>query len=179
MAVSPLRLPLDRAVRFAISDALASVKSHMYDLEYIQRRPPQELATWNRYLTELRSLHQLLLALPSLETAQWLTDEQADGAPTFTPFINSISDAKTSIRRVHSWLLSLPQVKLADDTSDFFISAAAVSEQQQYVRQVDRVLKQLQTLPAPGSDAWYAKYKSTSEPVKPVTSQHRLVSAVA
>ncbi|MEO1182449.1 MAG: hypothetical protein AAFX51_16735, partial [Cyanobacteria bacterium J06636_28] len=60
------RLPLDRAVRYAVSDALASVKSHVYDLEYTQRRSSQEVTTWNNYLAELRALHQLLLNLPSL-----------------------------------------------------------------------------------------------------------------
>ena len=156
--------------------ALASVKSYVYDLEYTHRRSPQELATWHNYLAELRSLHQLLLALPSLETAQWLTDEQADYAPTFTPFVHGIADAKTSIRRVHSWLFSLPQV--ADSTSAQKKDSVFL-EQQYYVHQIDRALKQLQTLPTPGSDAWYVKYEPVAEPVAPMSSQHQLVPAVA
>ena len=70
MATSPWRLQLDRAVRYAVSDALAAVKSHAYDLEYTHRRPTQEVTTWANYLADLRTLHQLLLNLPNLETAQ-------------------------------------------------------------------------------------------------------------
>ncbi|MEM1250791.1 MAG: hypothetical protein AAGI69_00065 [Cyanobacteria bacterium P01_H01_bin.21] len=178
MATSLWRLPLDRAVRYAVSDALASVKSHVYDLEYNQRRSPHEVTTWNNYLTELRVLHQLLLNLPSLETAQWLSDDQAYTAPTFTPFVNGITDARTSIRRVHGWLLSLPQVA-ADSTS--VASSSLLSEQNYYFNQVDEALTQLQLLPAPGSDAWYAKYEPNVEKtvtsVKP--SQQSLERAVA
>ncbi|MEM9486885.1 MAG: hypothetical protein AAGA83_24700, partial [Cyanobacteria bacterium P01_F01_bin.116] len=175
---SPWRLPLDRAVRYAVSDALASVKSHMYDLEYAQRRSPQELATWNNYLAELRALHQLLLALPSLETAQWLKDDQAIHAPTFTPFVNGITDAKTSIRRVYNWLHSLPQTTSADSMSGIKNNSVLV-ERQRYIHQIDKVFQQLQRLPAPGSDAWYAKYKPVMEPVSSVSPQQPLVRAVA
>ena len=166
MATSPWRLPLDRAVRYAVSDALAAVKSHVYDLEYAQRRSPQEVVTWNNYLAELRALHQLLLNLPSLETAQWLSDDQAGTAPTFTPFVHGITDARTSIRRVHNWLLSLPQVAI-DDSYELH-SSTVLREQQHYIQQVDKALTQLQTLPAPGSDDWYARYRPAIE--KPVTS---------
>ncbi|MEM7062964.1 MAG: hypothetical protein AAF572_07360 [Cyanobacteria bacterium P01_B01_bin.77] len=185
MAASPSRRPLDRAVRFAVSDALASVKSHVYDLEYTQRRSPEELVAWNNYLAELRSLHQLLLSLPSLETAEWLTDEQADHAPTFTPFVHGITDAKTSIRRVHTWLLSLSKVSLAED-STFTLEDNSVSlKRSQYVRQVEQVLTQLQRLPAAGSDAWYIKYQPAAETptvetvVSPQRSQPVRVRAVA
>ncbi|MBE9067914.1 hypothetical protein IQ260_14770 [Leptolyngbya cf. ectocarpi LEGE 11479] len=166
MAASVSRRPLDRAVRFAVSDALASVKSHVYDLEYTQRRSPEELVAWNNYLAELRSLHQLLLNLPSLETAEWLTDDQADHAPTFTPFVHGINDAKTSIRRVHNWLLSLPQASFTEDSA-FFL------ERNQYVHQVDQALNQLQRLPVAGSDAWYAKYQPAVETVETVVSTQR------
>lgn len=178
MAASVSRLPLDRAVRYAVSDALASVKSYVYDLEYTHRRSPQELATWHNYLTELRSLHQLLLALPNLETAQWLTDEQVDYAPTFTPFVHGIADARTSIRRVHSWLSSLPQVHALDSASARGKDSVFL-EQQYYVHQVERALKQLQALPKPGSDAWHAKYEPVTEPVSSMSSQRHRVPAVA
>lgn len=179
MAASVSRRPLDRAVRFAVSDALASVKSHVYDLEYTQRRSPEELAVWNNYLAELRSLHQLLLGLPSLETAEWLTDEQADHAPTFTPFVHGITDAKTSIRRVHNWLLSLPQVSLVKDSA-FVENSSVFLERNQYVHQVEQVLTQLQRLPAAGSDAWYTKYQPAVETVvSPQRSQPVRVRAVA
>ena len=177
MAASLSRLPLDRAVRYAVSDALASVKSYVYDLEYTQRRSSHELATWHNYLTELRSLHQLLLTLPSLETAQWLTDEQADYAPTFTPFLHGITDARTSIRRVHNWLSSLPQVA-AFNSASARGKDSALLEQQYYVHQVERALRQLQSLPKPGSDAWFAKYEPVTEPVSAMPAQ-RLVPAVA
>lgn len=179
MAASPSRLPLDRAVRYAVSDALASVKSHVYDLEYTQRRSPQELATWNNYLAELRALHQLLLTLPSLETAQWLTDAQADRAPTFTPFVHGINDAKTSMRRVHNWLISLPQAT-PEDSTHALEKTSVFREQQYYIHQIDQALKQLQMLPMPGSDAWYAKYTPAFEPlVASVASQQSRVRAVA
>lgn len=183
MAASPSRLPLDRAVRYAVSDALASVKSHVYDLEYSQRRSPQELATWHNYLAELRSLHQLLLNLPSLETAQWLTDEQADHAPTFTPFVHGINDARTSIRRVHSWLRSLPQGPAVSSTPTLEKNPVFL-EQQYYIGQIDHALTQLQLLPVTGSDDWYTKYQpvveleSVSTPQTPAT-QPSLVVAVA
>ena len=174
MALSPWRLPLDRAVRYAVSDALASVKSHMYDLEYAQRRSPQELAPWNNYLAELRALHQLLLALPNLETAQWLTDDHAMHAPTFTPFVSGISDAKTNIRRVYNWLHSLPQTA-AEARMSGSKTSAALADQQRYTHQVDQAFSQLQMLPAPGSDAWYRRY----QPVASVPSQQPMVRAVA
>lgn len=158
MTTSTWRLPLDRAVRYAVSDALASVKSHVYDLEYTQRRSPQELISWKNYLTELRGLHQLLLNLPSLETAQWLADKHAHSAPTFTPFVHGITDAKTSIRRVHGWLASLSQATLDDSTSDLN-NNSTLSEQQYYFNQVDQALVQLQALPTPLSSAWHAKYE--------------------
>ncbi|MEO0351313.1 MAG: hypothetical protein AAF282_14830 [Cyanobacteria bacterium P01_A01_bin.15] len=175
MATSTLRLQLDRAVRYAVSDALAAVKSHMYDLEYVQRRSPQELTTWNNYLVELRALHQRLLNLPSLETAQWLGDERAEQAPTFTPFVNRISDAKTNIRRVHSWLISLSQAATTGHESDE--SAVALLEQKNYSHQVAQALKQLERLPAPGSEAWLRKYQSAVEASLPV--QQSRVRAVA
>ncbi|ESA32620.1 hypothetical protein N836_25230 [Leptolyngbya sp. Heron Island J] len=180
MATSPWRLPLDRAVRYAVSDALAAVKSHVYDLEYAQRRSPQEVGTWSNYLAELRSLHQLLLSLPSLETAQWLSDDQSHGAPTFTPFVHGITDAKTSIRRVHNWLLSLPQADV-NDSSYELNGSSVLREQQHYIHQVDQALTQLQTLPAPGSDDWYARYRPTVEKaVASVTaSQQSLERAAA
>ncbi|MEM6252078.1 MAG: hypothetical protein AAF821_04070 [Cyanobacteria bacterium P01_D01_bin.156] len=155
MAASPSRLPLDRAVRYAVSDALASVKSHLYDLEYNQRRSNHELASWNNYLSELRALHQLLLNLPSLETAEWLTDAQADCAPTFTPFIHSLGDARTNIRRIHNWLLTLPKDALADADSD----SVVLEQQQYYIYQINCALSQLQLLPRPGSDDWYERYQ--------------------
>lgn len=170
MAVSPWRLPLDRAVRYAVSDALASVKSHMYDLEYTQRRSPQELETWNNYLADLRTLHQRLLALPNLETAQWLTDDHAMHAPTFTPFVSSIGDAKTNIRRVYNWLHSLPQ-----STTRTAQANAALADQQHYTHQVDQALSQLQLLPAPGSDAWFRQY----QPPAPVSAQQPLARVAA
>lgn len=180
MAVSPSRRPLDRAVRFAVSDALASAKSHLYDLEYTQRRSPDELVAWNNYLAELRSLHQLLLGLPSLETAEWLTDDQADHAPTFTPFVHGITDAKTSIRRVHNWLLSLPQVSLMDGGTFVSESNSVFLERNHYVHQVDKALTQLQRLPVVGSDAWYTKYQPAVETVvSPQRSQQTRVRAVA
>lgn len=173
MAASISRRPLDRAVRFAVSDALASVKSHVYDLEYTQRRSPKELVAWNNYLTELRSLHQLLLSLPSLETAAWLTDEQADHAPTFTPFVHGITDAKTSIRRVHNWLLSLPPASLTEDSAFVREDSSVSLERNQYVHQVDQALTQLQRLPVAGSDAWYTKYQPAAETVETVVSPQR------
>ncbi len=176
MATSPWRLPLDRAVRYAVSDALAAVKSHVYDLEYAQRRSPQEVVTWNNYLAELRALHQLLLSLPSLETAQWLTDDQAASAPTFTPFVHGISDAKTSIRRVHNWLLSLPQ---STSNKDSYGLNSILREQQYYIHQVDRALTQLQSLPVPGSDDWYARYQPTVEKTVTAASKKSLERAVA
>lgn len=174
MAASTSRLPLDRAVRYAVSDALASVRSHMYDLEYAQRRPKQELATWNNYLAELRTLHQLLLNLPSLETAQWLTDDQADYAPTFTPFVNRLSDAKTNIRRVHNWLLSLPKASVVANES---ILDSVALEQQHYMGQIDEVLTQLQLLPVPGSDDWHHKYQPVVHAPMPTAKSPVLVSA--
>lgn len=178
MAASPWRLTLDRAVRYAVSDALASVKSHVYDLEYTQRRSTQEVAAWNNYLAELRALHQLLLSLPSLENASWLTEAQSINAPTFTPFVSGITDAKTNIRKVHNWLQSLPQT--AGNTSALEKSSVGL-EQQYYTHQVEQVLTQLQMLPAPGSDAWYAQYQPVLEKttVTPVASQQPLVRAVA
>ena len=172
MATSTLRLQLDRAVRYAVSDALAAVKSHMYDLEYVQRRSPQELTTWNNYLVELRALHQRLLNLPSLETAQWLGDERTEQAPTFTPFFSGISDAKTNIRRVHSWLISLSQTATTGQEAD-----AALLEQKNYSHQVTQALKQLERLPAPGSEAWLYRYQSAVETSLPV--QQSRVRAVA
>ncbi len=162
MATSPWRLPLDRAVRYAVSDALASVKSHVYDLEYAQRRSTQEVVTWNNYLAELRALHQLLLSLPSLETAQWLTDDQAISAPTFTPFVHGINDARTSIRRVYNWLLSLPPAPVKDIAYELN-GNSMLREQRYYINQVDRALTQLQTLPIPGSDEWYTRYQPAAE----------------
>lgn len=180
MATSPWRLPLDRAVRYAVSDALASVKSHVYDLEYTQRRSPQELMTWNNYLVDLRALHQLLLNLPSLETAQWLTDNHAYGAPTFTPFVHGLTDARTSVQRVYSWLLSLPQETTADNMPELDETSVSL-EQQQYIHQIYQALNKLQLLPTPGSDDWYNKYQPTVEKVfTPVTiSQHSLEPVVA
>ncbi len=182
MAASLWRLPLDRAVRYAVSDALASVKSHVYDLEYNQRRSPQEVVTWNNYLADLRALHQLLLNLPSLETAQWLTDDQAYGAPTFTPFVHGITDARTSIRRVHNWLLSLPQKTAVDSTYEFE-DKSVLSEQQHYAYQIDKALTKLQMLPTPGSEAWYATYEPTLEhsltPLTTTAPQQTLEPAVA
>jgi len=174
MAAFPWRLTLDRAVRYAVSDALASVKSHVYDLEYGQRRSTQEIATWNNYLAELRALHQLLLNLPSLEKAEWLTEEQATNAPSFTPFVSGISDARTTIRKAHSWLLSLP--KVADSTSGLEKNSV-VLEQQYYIHQVDQAFSQLHRLPAPGSDAWYAKYQPVL--TTSVVAQQSLAKAVA
>lgn len=158
---TPWRLPLDRAVRYAVSDALASVKSHVYDLEYAQRRSPQEVSTWSNYLAELRSLHQLLLGLPNLETAEWLTDDQAYGAPTFTPFVHGITDAKTSIRRVHGWLHSLPQETVGNTSESK--DESLLFEQQHYIHQIEQALTQLQMLPAPGSDAWRKRYEPSIE----------------
>lgn len=179
MAASPWRLPLDRAVRYAVSDALAAVKSYVYDLEYTQRRSPQEVVTWNNYLAELRSLHQLLLGLPSLEAAQWLTDDQAVSAPTFTPFVHGINDARTSIRRVHTWLLSLPPAT-AKGSAHELTSNTVLEEQRYYVSQVDRALTQLQTLPVPGSNEWYARYQPAVEKtVATVAPQPSLERAVA
>ncbi len=179
MATSPWRLPLDRAVRYAVSDALASVKSHVYDLEYTQRRSPQELMTWNNYLADLRALHELLLNLPSLETAQWLTDDQAYSAPTFTPFVHGISDARTSIRRVHTWLLSLTQGTTGGISE--LNNKSVLLERQHYIRQIDQALTKLQMMPTPGSNSWYAKYEPTVEKtLTPVTtSQPSLEPAVA
>ncbi|MBT9311652.1 hypothetical protein [Leptothoe kymatousa] len=176
MAASPSRLPLDRAVRYAVSDALASVRSHMYDLEYAQRRSKQELAAWNNYLAELRALHQLLLNLPSLETAEWLTDDQADYAPTFTPFVNRLSDAKTNIRRVHNWLLSLPNA--ASVMGESSLNSVAF-EQQHYMGQIDHALTQLQLLPVPGSDEWHSKYQPVIPTAVSAAKSPALVSAVA
>lgn len=176
MATSFWRLPLDRAVRYAVSDALASVKSHVYDLEYAQRRSPQEVTTWNNYLAELRALHQLLLDLPSLETAQWLTEDHAYRAPTFTPFFSGITDAKTSLRRVHGWLLSISQPA---EGSTFKLKSSVLLEQQHYFHQVDQALTQLQLLPTPGSDAWYARYQASTPTVTLATPQHPLERAVA
>lgn len=171
------RLPLDRAVRYAVSDALASVKSHTYDLEYTQRRSPQEVTTWNNYLADLRALHQLLLNLPNLEKAQWLTEDQANNAPTFTPFVSSINDAKTNMHRVHSWLLSLSQTAAAS-TSELTESANIV-EQRHYTHQVSNVLTQLQTLPTPGSKAWQTRYAPAVEVSPARAVQQPLVKAVA
>ncbi|NEQ48974.1 MAG: hypothetical protein F6K11_02415 [Leptolyngbya sp. SIO3F4] len=176
MAASPWRLTLDRAVRYAVSDALASVKSHVYDLEYSQRRSTQEIATWNNYLSELRALHQLLLNLPSLEKAQWLTDDQSMLAPSFTPFVSGITDAKTNVRKVHNWLLSLSQE--SDSTSDLEESSS-VLEKRYYTHQIDQAFKQLQMLPVPGSDAWYAKYQPVVESLTAVAAQKPLAKAVA
>lgn len=162
MSASLWRLPLDRAVRYAVSDALASVKSHVYDLEYTQRRSPQELKSWNNYLAELRSLHQLLLSLPSLETAQWLTDEHGHSAPTFTPFVHGITDAKTNIQRVHGWLASLSRATAKDSTPEP-VNSSTLSEQQYYFNQVDHVLAKLQMLPTPLSKAWLTKYEPAVE----------------
>ena len=176
MKTSAWRLPLDRAVRYAVSDALASVKSHVYDLEYTQRRSPQEIISWKNYLAELRGLHQLLLNLPSLETAQWLADNHAHSAPTFTPFVHGITDAKTNIRRVHGWLASLAQTTLDDSTSDLK-TKSALSEQQYYLNQVEQAVVQLQTLPTPLSSAWYAKYEPAVEKLTPAQqSRERAVA---
>ncbi|MGD1854498.1 MAG: hypothetical protein ACFB2W_09615 [Leptolyngbyaceae cyanobacterium] len=173
MAASSWKLTLDRAVRYAVSDGLASVKSYVYDLEYTQRRSTQEIAAWNNYLRELRELHQLLLTLPNLEKAEWLSDDQIIGAPTFTPFMSGITDAKTNVRKVHSWLFSLLQsgdlAAAADQTS-------VSLEQEYYTHQVDQVLKQLQLLPAPGSDTWYTKYQPV-EAAKPAVAQPSLAVA--
>lgn len=171
------RLPLDRAVRYAVSDALASVKSHVYDLEYTQRRSPQEVTTWNNYLADLRKLHQLLLNLPSLEKAQWLTEDQAENAPTFTPFVSSINDAKTNMRRVNNWLLSLSQV--AEASTSELIESSDIMEQKHYTHQVNNVLTQLQTLPAPGSKAWQTKYEPAVDVSPSRGIQQPLVRAVA
>ncbi|EKV00830.1 hypothetical protein Lepto7375DRAFT_2965 [Leptolyngbya sp. PCC 7375] len=178
MATSPWRLPLDRAVRYAVSDALASVKSYVYDLEYSQRQSSQEVITWNNYLADLRDLHQLLLNLPSLETAAWLTDDDAYNAPTFTPFVNGIADAKTSIRRVHGWLLSLPH-GTTDHKSERRSRSISI-EQEYYFRQIDKALTQLQLMPTPGSEAWYTKYEPAVEKVASVkASQQPRERAVA
>ncbi|MEA5466758.1 hypothetical protein [Leptothoe sp. PORK10 BA2] len=170
------KLPLDRAVRYAVSDALASVKSHVYDLEYTQRRSPKEVTTWNNYLAELRALHQLLLNLPSLEKAQWLTEEDTNNAPTFTPFVSGISDAKTNIHRVHSWLLSLSQV--AKTGTSAMVESSDLMEQEYYTRQVNHALTQLQALPVPGSKAWQTRYQPSAD-VTPSRAVPPLVRAVA
>lgn len=179
MAATPSRLPLDRAVRYAVSDALASVKSHIYDLEYNQRRSNQELATWNNYLAELRTLHQLLLNLPSLETATWLTDAQADCAPTFTPFINGLSDARTNMRRVHNWLLSLPTDVQSNVVSNLDSGSELLKQQQYYTYQVSQALAQLQLLPRPGSNDWYDKYQLATQQNVAAASSQTLVAAAA
>lgn len=175
MAVSPSRLPLDRAVRYAVSDVIASVKSHIYDLEYNQRRSNQELATWKNYLADLRNLHQRLLNLPNLETADWLTDAQADRAPTFTPFVNGLSDARTNMRRVHSWLLSLPKEAFSAGTSNTDV----LKQQQYYTHQVHQALTKLQQLPRPGSDAWHNQYQPVVQNNVPASNSQQLVPAVA
>lgn len=173
------RLTLDRAVRYAVSDALAAVKSHIYDLEYSQRRSAQELGSWNNYLAELRGLHQLLLNLPSLEKAQWLTEDDSLYAPTFTPFVSGITDAKTNVRKVHNWLISLPTLESTNSTSDLGNGSVSL-EQEYYTHQVNQVLKQLQLLPAPGSKGWYAKYQTVAETAPSNTNHHQsLIKAVA
>ena len=173
------KLTLDRAVRYAVSDALAAVKSHIYDLEYSQRRSSQEVSTWNNYLVDLRTLHQQLLGLPSLEKAQWLGDEQSLYAPSFTPFVSGINDAKTNIRKVHSWLGSLPAAGTAAGTSVQQERSAGL-EQEYYTRQVNHVLQQLLQLPAPGSKTWYARYQPAVEVMTPVVSaQTSFAKAVA
>ncbi|MEO0395424.1 MAG: hypothetical protein AAF243_05470 [Cyanobacteria bacterium P01_A01_bin.137] len=169
------RLPLDRAVRYAVSDALASVKSHVYDLEYTQRRSSQEITTWNNYLAELRALHQLLLNLPSLEKAHWLTEDQEINAPTFTPFVHGINDAKTNVRRVHNWLLSLSQ-PIADSTSELS-NDSDVMGQTHYTHQVNQALTQLQTLPTPGSKAWQIRYQPAETSPSRATQQHLVAVA--
>ena len=182
MAASPSRLPLDRAVRYAVSDALASVKSYIDDLEYNQRRSNQELVVWKNYLAELRTLHQLLLSLPSLETADWLTDEQAEHAPTFTPFVSGLSDAKTNVRRIYTWLLSLSSGSSAKAASNLENNSDLLEQQKFYTHQIDQVLTQLQLLPKPGTNDWYDKYQPAVEQVESevlVTSAQPLVSAVA
>ena len=171
------RLPLDRAVRYAVSDALASVKSHVYDLEYTQRRSSQEVTTCYIYLAELRALLQLLLNLPSLEKAQWLTDDQAIHAPTFTPFVHSINDAKTNVSRVHNWLLSLSQATTSS-TSELSNDSDLMG-QKHYTHQVSQALTQLQTLPTPGSKAWQIKYQPSVEASPSRSAQQPLVAAVA
>lgn len=171
------KLTLDRAVRYAVSDALAAVKSHIYDLEYSQRRPNQEVSTWNNYLVDLRNLHQLLLNLPSLEKAQWLADEQSIHAPSFTPFVSGITDARTTIRKVHNWLQSLPAADSADGVQGLEDSSVSL-EQEYYTHQVDQALTQLQQLPTPGSKLWYTQYQPAV--VNPVVSaQTSLTRAVA
>ena len=170
------RLPLDRAVRYAVSDALASLKSHENDLENTQRRSSQEVTTWNNYLAELRALHQLLLNLPSLEKAQWLTDDQSINAPTFTPFVHSINDARTNVRRVHNWLLSL-----SESTTDSTLELSNDSDvmgQTHYTHQVNQALIQLQTLPSPGSKAWQIRYQP-SETSSPSRTTQQPLAAVA
>ena len=173
MTSASWRLTLDRAVRYAVSDALASVKSHVYDLEYSQRRSTQEVGSWNNYLAELRDLHQQLLNLPSLEKAQWLTEEHAYYAPTFTPFVSGITDAKTNVRKVHNWLMSLPALESENSSISL--------EQEYYVHQVDQVLRQLKLLPTPGSKGWYTKYEPPVVETIPSTTTHHqsLVKAVA
>ena len=99
-----------------------------------------------------------------------------DGAPTFTPFVHGISDAKTNIQRVHSWLLSLPQADVLGSASDLS-KKSVLLEQENYVHQIYQVLTQLEMLPVPGSEAWLAKYQPTIEPVLPVASH--LARAVA
>ncbi|MEM7795291.1 MAG: hypothetical protein AAF579_12690 [Cyanobacteria bacterium P01_C01_bin.118] len=186
MTSASWRLTLDRAVRYAVSDALASVKSHVYDLEYSQRRSTQEVDSWNNYLAELRDLHQRLLNLPSLEKAEWLSEEHGYYAPAFTPFVSGITDAKTNVRKVHNWLMSLSALEPTYSQSHLGDSSVSL-EQEYYVHQVDQVLKQLQLLPTPGSKSWYAKYEPVVEVAKPIaekissapTSHQSLVKAVA
>jgi len=173
MTTSAWKLQLDQAVRYAVSDALASVRYQVSEIESNQNQSPPEwsdhLQTWSNYLLELRALHQQLLNLPSLETAQWLTDNDAELAPTFTPFVNSIYDAKVSVQRVHNWLLSLPQTTLTDNVTDF-VSTSAFLERQNYINQVTEALTQLTMLPSPGSEDWVTRYQSDDKVLStPVT----------
>lgn len=158
MQSSPWRLQLDRSVRFAVSDTLASVKSSISEMDHANQLSPQEKADWNDYLAELRRLHGELLALPNLETAAWLSEDLAVRAPLSTPFFTGLHDAKTQLRRVYGWLNSLPQ-------------SASGPEKQRYAEMIEQALIHAQNLLVPGSEAWLNRRRQLEE--------QRLVSTVA
>jgi hypothetical protein len=183
---------LDRAVRYAISDTVASVRCRICELEKLQSEDPysahiRTLSAWRNYFDQLRALHQQLLALPDLETAAWIPEDLDYTAPRFMAFTTGIKDARNVLLRMMRWLKALPEGEPAREATDLrspseltnwrgaqrpasrnlsWAEIARDLERQAYLQQLENIFYQLTELIGPEHPNWgqTGRYQASASP---------------